>query len=678
MDNKVKTAAWKHRKVHEYYFWAMAVSWTLLLLFSFFWTRHNATEQVMELVRVQARTAYDKDVLYRFWNSTHGSVYVPVSDTTPPNPYLEVPERDIVTPQGVPLTLMNPAYMTRQANEIGFDRLGIYGHLTSLKPLRPGNAPDTWERQGLIEFESGVTEVSSVEQMGDKQVLRLMRPLLVEEACLPCHAKQQYQVGEIRGGISVSINMAPSMALLASSHFRLAAGHLLLWLTGLAGLLVRSRMLIKRDQERRELAEQLQENNNFLEQRVVERTAELKESNRLLQKDIEERIAAEQEKEQLASQLRHAQKMELIGTLSGGIAHDFNNLLTPILGYAELALQRPELTDRLAKDLQQINAAAERGKGLVHQILSFSRSSGQNRVAISMQQMVREVLDLIRPTFPKSINIDIQMPADDLMVEADPVQIHQVVMNLCTNAWHAMQGQEGTLKLTLERLQATRAKLAVKEQFASEYVCLKVYDSGCGIDQQTREKIFDPFFTTKKDGKGTGLGLSVVHGIIHSHGGAIGVESSVGQGSCFQVFLPLVVADRLPSEVAPVPQGKGQHILLVDDEHEIVEMLSEGLSRYGFKVSGYCHGQDALDQFQIQPEAYDLLLSDRLMPDLSGQQLVAAVRKIRPELPVLFMTGYDDRDSEHGDQSLDKIRYLLKPITTREVAEHIILQLSGF
>lgn len=676
MGNHAKIAAAKDRSIHEYYFWALAISWSLVLLVSFLWTRHNATEQVTDLVRVQARTAYEKDVLYRFWNSTHGSVYVPVSDHTPPNPYLDLPERDITTPGGVSLTLMNPAYMTRQANELGMDRLGIYGHLTSLKPLRPDNLPDAWERRALLDFEAGVEEVASVERMGDAQMLRLMRPLLVEQSCLPCHEQQDYKLGEIRGGISVSIDMAPSLMLLKSSHARLLVGHLLLWLTGLSGLLIRSRMLVKRDLDRAEAAGKLEKINSQLEQRVAERTSELKESNLLLKEDIQQRIAAEQEKERLAAQLRQAQKMELMGTLAGGIAHDFNNLLTPILGYAELAQQRPDLTEGLVRDLTQIYSAAERGKGLVHQILSFSRSSSLDRVIVSLQQIVNEVLELIGPTFPKTIEVKISLPEQAIMVEADPGQLHQVLLNLCTNAWHAMQGQQGTLTLSLDKVSAPVARLAGEEPQADEYACLKVYDSGCGIDPETKEKIFEPFFTTKKAGQGTGLGLSVVHGIVHSHGGAIGVESSVGQGSCFQVFLPVVNAECLTSVTVPILQGKGEHILLVDDEVAIVEMLKEGLEQFGFKVTGCESSVDALNFVQQRPERFDLLLSDRIMPGMSGQQLATAVRQLRPDLPVLFMTGYDEQLAESDPLGIGGDCCLLKPMTPSEVAERIILQLT--
>ena len=664
----------KGRRIHETFFWAFALCWTGLLLFSFFWTRHNTTEQLTELVSVQARTAYEKDVLYRFWNSAHGTVYVPVTDSTPPNPYLDVPERDITTPNGVPLTLMNPAYMTRQANELSEKRLGIYGHLTSLKPLRPANLPDEWERDALLQFEKGEREVSSIETVSGEQVLRLMRPLLVEEACLPCHAKQGYKVGEIRGGISVSINMAPSLVLLKSTHARLIAGHILLWLTGISSLAVRSRMLIRREEDRREAAEKLEKINNQLEQRVAERTEELKESNLLLQADIEQRIAAEQEKEQLAAQLRQVQKMELIGTLAGGIAHDFNNLLTPILGYVELAQQRPQTTEELKKDLAQIAAAAERGKGLVRQILSFSRSSAQDRVIVSVQQIAKEVLELIEPTFPKTISVETLMPEDELMVKADPGQLHQVLMNLCTNAWHAMQGMDGTLLLTIEKVAAPLDALVDQPQ-AEEYVCIKVYDSGCGIDRKTQEKIFEPFFTTKEEGKGTGLGLSVVHNIIHSHGGAISVESNPGQGSCFKIYLPVVDAESLVVGSVPFLQGDGEHILLVDDEFEIVEMLKTGLQHYGFKVTGCANSQDALNFFKYQPQRYDLLLSDRVMPGMNGQQLADAVREIRPELPVLFMTGYDEQLATANSQESGE-RFLFKPMTASEVAEQILLLLA--
>ena len=674
MEKLRQIGFWQRIKGRGYYLWPLAILWTLLLICSLIWNHRNATEQVMELVRVQARTAYEKDVLYRFWNSSHGLVYVPISGDTPPNPYLKVPERDIFTPSGTPLTLMNPAYMTRQANELGEVRLGIYGHLTSLMPLRPANAPDAWEREALIAFENGVQEINHLGELGGKQVMRLMRPLLVEQECIECHAQQGYKVGEIRGGISVSIDMAPSLALLQSTQARLSVGHLLLWLTGLAGLSVRSRMLVKRDREREQVADRMQQLNRELETRVSERTLELEEANRLLEEDILQRIAAEKEREQLSDQLRQSQKMEIIGTLSGGIAHDFNNLLTPILGYAELAMQRPAATGPLQKDLTQIFSAADRAKGLVRQILAFSHRGEQQRVAVSMQQIVREVLELIRPIFPTSLRIDFQLPAQALLVVADPVQIHQVVMNLCTNAWQAMQG-EGELRIVLEPAAVAAAEAEMLQIEAGDYICLQVFDSGCGIDAATSEKIFDPFFTTKIKGEGTGLGLAVVQRIVHSHAGAIRVDSVIGQGSCFSVYLPISFAVDKAPVADSLPKANGERILLVDDSEEIVAMLSEGLVAVGYQVDGYSSSQAALTAFQQQPDRYDLLLSDRIMPELGGHQLAEQIRKLRPEFPALFMTGFDAAAGPTRGQIAAGDPCLTKPVTSSEVARSIALRL---
>ncbi|HEY5673168.1 MAG TPA: ATP-binding protein [Malonomonas sp.] len=675
MDTHIRGGFWRRRAGRGYYLWTLASFWTLLLLCSLYWNYQNATRQVLQLVQVQARTAYEKDVLYRFWNSSHGLVYVPVSSETPPNPYLQVPERDISTPSGTPLTLMNPAYMTRQANELGQARLGIYGHLTSLMPLRPGNAPDEWEREALLAFEQGVPEISHVSELDGKTVMRLMRPLLVEQECIECHAHQGYKVGEIRGGISVSIDMAASLALLQSAKIRLVVGHLLLWLTGLAGLIARSRQLVKRDSERLQAKEQLQQVNRELETRVAERTQQLQESNQLLEEDIRQRILGEQQRQLLAEQLRQSQKMEVVGTLAGGIAHDFNNLLTPILGYAELAMQRPEANEALQKDLKRIFSAAEQAKGLVKQILSFSRRSDQQRTAVSMQQIVREVFELIRPTFPKSLDIKLQLPEKDLVVDADPVQMHQVVMNLCTNAWQAMGGK-GELQISLEPTLLSAEESKKLNISAGDSLCLKVFDSGCGIDTETLEKIFDPFFTTKKSGEGTGLGLAVVQGILLGHGGAIRVESVIGQGSCFSVYLPLSESvQRLDAE-QPLPRAQGELILLVDDNEGIVTLLREGLSAFGYRVDAYCSSQQALDAFRRQPAKYDLLLSDRMMPELSGQQLAEQVRLLRPEFPVLFMTGYDAAEDFSSPSLPGADPCLAKPVTASEVARRIVACLA--
>ena len=662
---------------HGYYFWTLGALWTLAIGILLAWNLHTAQEQILELVRVQARTAYDKDVLYRFWNSSHKFVYVPVSPSTPPNPYLDVPERDITTPDGIPLTMMNPAYMTRQANELGAERIGIYGHLTSLKPLRPENAPDPWEASALRQFAAGETEISSVEQLDGQPVMRLMRPLLVEKECLDCHAHQGYQVGEVRGGISVSIDMAPSLRLLSGTRGQLVGGYLLLWLTGLGGLGGRARLLVKRDRERQRQEELLQQLNSALEERVAARTRELEESKRLLEEDIRQRVAAEEAQERLTEQLRQAQKMELIGTLAGGIAHDFNNLLTPILGYAELAQQRPEVSEKLRKDLRQIAGAGERAKGLVRQILTFSRRREHTRLPVCFREIIDEVLELVRPTFPRTIRIEGQLAAGPLLVNADPAQLHQVVMNLCTNAWQAMAEGDGRLRLSLQPISLAADDPRPPGGRGGAFLRLQVCDTGCGMDAEVKEKLFEPFFTTKQPGEGTGLGLSVVHGIVHGHGGFIEVESSPGEGSCFMVYLPRIEAspqdDSLPAEA----NGQQERILLVDDQPEIVELLVSGLSACGFRVAGYTSSRAALQAFQESPDSYALLLSDRSMPELSGQQLADAARTLRPALPVLFMTGYDNECGGLLQQTACGDPCLTKPLTPSEVARKITQLLAS-
>ncbi len=677
MGSKQTVGRLGQSKGHGYYLWTLGVIWTLAIGALLAWNLKSANEQVLDLVRVQARTAYDKDVLYRFWNSSHKFVYVPVSPETPPNPYLKVPERDISTPDGIPLTMMNPAYMTRQANELGIERIGIYGHLTSLNPLRPGNAPDPWEAMALNKFEAGVKEVSSVEPLAGKQVMRLMRPLLVEQECIECHAHQGYQVGEVRGGISVSIDMTPSLVLLAGTRQQLIIGYLLLWLTGLAGLGVRARLLVKRDRERQCQEEELQRVNSELEERVAVRTLELEESTRLLEEDIRQRIAAEEEREKLAGQLRQAQKMELIGTLAGGIAHDFNNLLTPILGYSELALQRPEVSEKLQKDLRQIFGAAQRAKGLVKQILAFSRRSEHSKRPVCLREIIDEVLELVRPTFPKTIQIKEELLDPGQLVNADPGQLHQVVMNLCTNAWQAMTGKDGVLKVCMTRLACSAGAPLPHTLQADEVLCLEIRDTGCGMDAEVLNKLFDPFFTTKQPGEGTGLGLAVVQGIVHNHGGSIEVESAPGQGSCFRIYLP-VCQSAGQQDTAPVEiSANGEQILLVDDEADIVDLLLAGLTAYGYRVAGFTSSRAALSAFKQRPLDYALLLTDRSMPEMNGQQLATAVQQLRPELPVLFMTGYDEECGGQNEQTASGDPCLPKPLMASEVARKITALLTS-
>lgn len=343
---------------------------------------------------------------------------------------------------------------------------------------------------------------------------------------------------------------------------------------------------------------------------------------------------------QLEKQLRQAQKMEAIGTLAGGIAHDFNNILFAMLGYMNMVKSDLPRNSEMLEDLQEAIKAGNRAKELVRQILVFSRQEESELQELEIAPILKEALKLLRSTIPTNIEIEQSITPEELTLVADPTQIHQVIMNLCTNAYQAMEGQTGKLGVTLEK--ATPDPLFLNSHSLEEghYAKLTVCDTGQGMSIETQEKIFDPFFTTKTVGKGTGLGLSVVHGIVTNHNGKITVSSEVGKGSTFEVFLPVVESDAiLESESEEsYAQGNGT-ILVVDDEITLVKLEQRILERCGYIVITTIDSRDALNRIQTNPQSFDLLITDHTMPQMTGVELAKKVRQIRPNLPIIVITG---------------------------------------
>ncbi len=381
------------------------------------------------------------------------------------------------------------------------------------------------------------------------------------------------------------------------------------------------------------------------------------------------------EMKKMEKALRQAQKMESIGTLAGGIAHDFNNILFPIVGMSELLMEDLEEGGQAYDNAREILTAAKRGSNLVRQILAFSRQTGNETVPVSLQQVLDEVLALSQATLPSDIVITRDIQDGCGMVMADPTQIHQVVMNLVTNTFHALEPGGGKISIQLEEKLLSGRALPDSSMEPGPYALLSVADNGCGISAAVKDRIFDPYFTTKEQGKGTGLGLSMVHGIVKSCRGDIKVYSEIGKGTEFQVYLP--VTDPLDSrpETGDVSEDSSkkfplgdEHILLVDDETAIVQIESQILDRLGYRVTACSGSLEALETFRAGPDDFDLVLTDMTMPDMTGDKLAGELIVIRPDIPVILCTGFSELINEENAAAHGIRGFLMKPVNISELA----------
>ncbi len=381
-------------------------------------------------------------------------------------------------------------------------------------------------------------------------------------------------------------------------------------------------------------------------------------------KRIEEALRAREE------QLRSAQRLEALGTLAGGIAHDFNNILGAILGYGEMALRDAPAGSRLRRDLDSIVAAGERGRALVERILAFSRSGVSERVAVHVETVVGEALDLLRASLPPGVRIEADLRAGRAAMLGDPTQVHQVVMNLASNGIQAMAGG-GTLWVYLVVERFAEPRVAVTGTVpAGEYIVLRVVDEGSGIAAGILDRIFDPFFTTKDVGVGTGLGLSLVHGIVAEVGGAVDVSTEANLGSVFTVYLPrqgdaAVSNGRMATEM---PRGHGERVLIVDDEEPLVRLATATLSDLGYDPVGFTSSAGALEALRAAPESFDAVITDERMPGLSGTALIGAVRGIRRDIPILLVSGYIGGSIVNRAYNAGADEVLRKPLAARDLA----------
>ncbi len=389
--------------------------------------------------------------------------------------------------------------------------------------------------------------------------------------------------------------------------------------------------------------------------------------------DITDRIQAEQEKKKLEAHLQQAQKMESIGTLAGGIAHDFNNILFPIFGYLEMILDETPENSPLRGHLEEVFNGAKRARDLVKQILAFSNQSDNELKPLKTQHVIKEALKLIESSLPSTIEITQNIKSDCELVFADPTRIHQIVMNLITNAYHAMEETGGKLTVNLKEVELALEELKDPAMTPGKYVCLTVTDTGTGMDQAVIDRIFDPYFTTKVEGKGTGLGLAVVHGIVKSHGGHSSVYSEPGKGTEFHVYLPVINKHPETAKVetdAPIQKGT-ERILLVDDQDIIVQMEKQKLERLGYHATVRTSSVEALEAFRANPDTFDLVITDMTMPNMTGDKLAGEIMKIRSDIPVILCTGFSEMMSKEKAEALGIKGFLMKPVVMKDLSNMI-------
>ena len=397
----------------------------------------------------------------------------------------------------------------------------------------------------------------------------------------------------------------------------------------------------------------------------------LRNQNSNLEKMVEERTKALADSEK---QLQQMMKLQAIGTLAGGIAHDFNNILFPIVGYTELTMDDIPKDSQARQNLEEILKATNRAKELVQQILTFSRQDCQERKPLQVQYLIKEALKLLRATIPSSIEIECDIDNTCGPIRGNPTQIHQVIMNLCTNAYHAMQESGGKLEVSLKEIHISyEQSLDRVGMKIGKHIELMVKDSGQGMEPQVMERIFEPYYTTKEQGKGTGLGLSVIHGIIKNHGGDIAVSSQPGKGATFKVYLPIIddIEEEIQIDEPLIAVNGKERILLIDDEEQIIDIEQKILERLGYKVTPKTDSEEALEEFAAQPDRFDLVITDMTMPKMTGDQLARRMMAIKPQIPVILCTGFNETISEEKALAMGIDKFVMKPIVKDELASTI-------
>jgi signal transduction histidine kinase/FixJ family two-component response regulator len=641
MNDSEKIRVRSHR--FKRYAWVLAVVWTVVVAASLVWNVVQARQNTLEAARIQARAAFEKDVIYRRWNAEHGGVYASVTEETQPNPYLNVPERNVMTPLGRPLTLINPAYMTRQVHELAEEKYGVLGHITSLNPIRPQNASDPWETEALQAFERGKTEVSSAEKMEGKEYMRLMRPLITEKGCLKCHAAQGYQLGDIRGGISVSVPMEPLWTILRMHVLTLVLGHVLLWLMGLVGVVMGTQRLRRSERERNRAAEALQK--------------------------AKERAEA-----------ANRAKSEFLANMS----HELRTPLNAILGFSQLTVRDRNISREARENLGIITRSGEHLLTLINDVLDLSKvEAGRttlNERNFDLYCLLEDLEDMFQMRAEaKGLQLVFDRAPDvPQYVRTDEVKLRQVLINLLGNA----------IKFTEKGNVSVRVSSKDQHMIPDTGIhdtcklVFEVEDTGPGIAPEELGTLFEAFVQTRTGRQaqtGTGLGLPISRTFVQLMGGNIYIESEVGEGATFKFDIQVTPVgveevveqpDRLLRRVIGLAPGQPRYrILVVDDRESNRQLLIKLLAPHGFDLKEAGNGQQALEVWdEWRPH---LILMDMRMPVMDGyeatQRIKAATKGQATAIIALTASALDEEQAVVLSAGCDD--FVRKPFREADIFE---------